>query len=283
MFFSDATFVAEGGNGKVYKATKYKANGSKDTTAAFVIKEVGTLLLAQQECTEYTSLPVNVVFAKCFGSTGDTSVGYAVLEDAGPDLRKYIKDGHVASSRRRKMIKGLLKALKVLFDAGKAHRDVKPGNACYQNHKLKLIDFGMVYDWNTQVTLTNINGLQAVAKHGTRIYRWPAVEALMVYSDTDKASATTKQAYVDRVKSKFYLIDLGGIFLIHVSLITRESDKIKAAGDVFTYYATESTRTDDGKTFWTRYHVGTNERAVLEALKSTDKSYADILAMAWFH
>jgi len=283
MFFSDATYVAKGGNGKVYKGIKYKSDGAKDTTLAYVIKEVGSRSLADKECTEYTSLPVDPLFVKCYGSTDSSGKGYAVLEDGGPDIKKIISLGHVASPTRRRIIKGLLSALKILYDAGKAHRDVKPGNACFQNKKLKLIDFGMLYDWNTNVKLANIDLLQGVARHGTTLFRWPDVEALMVYKDTDKVSATTKDAYVARVKSNFYLIDLGGVFLIHLSMITHVTSKqISTAGDVFKYYTAEYNNHDDGKTMWVRYHVLPKEKAVLRALKSTTKSYANILAMDWF-
>jgi len=282
--FSDNTFVAKGGNGKVYKGIKYKSDGAKDTTLDYVIKEVASRSLADKECTEYTSLPQTPAFVKCYGSTDSLGKGYAVLEDGGPDISMIIKDRpHVHSDTRKRIVKGLVTALKILFDAGKTHRDVKPGNACYKNKKLKLIDFGWLYDWGTEVTVPKIDTVQANARHGTPLFKWPAVTSMMEYKVSDKVSAGTKQAYIDKVRSKFYLIDMGGVFLTHISMITHVSaGQIHTAGDVFQYYTAEHDRNDDGKTFWVRYHVLSKERAVLKALKNTDKSFADILAMDWF-
>jgi len=239
--------------------------------------------LADKECAEYTSLPLNPLFVKCYGSTDSSGKGYAVLEDGGPDLSRVAAAGHVHSSTRRRIIKGLVRALKALYDAGKAHRDVKPGNACYQNKKLKLIDFGWLYDWGTEVTVPKIDTVQANARHGTPLFKWPAVTSMMEYKVSDKVSAGTKQAYVDRVRNNFYLLDKGGIFLTHVTLITHvTTQQIVTAGDIFKYYTTEHARNDDGKTMWVRYHVLPKEKAVLKALKRTDKTYDQILAMEWF-
>jgi len=66
-------------------------------------------------------------------------------------------------------------------------------------------------------------------------------------------------------------------------MITRvTAQQISTAGDVFKYYKTEHDRKDDGQTMWVRYNVKKSEKAVLKALQKTDKSYAKILAMAWF-
>jgi len=204
--------------------------------------------------------------------------GYAVLDDAGKDLDKHVAAGHVHSADRKKIIKGVLGALKVLYDAGKAHKDVKPANICYKDGKVKLIDFGLLYSWRTKATLANYDKLEYYGRHATPFYRWPALADKLKYKSTD---AGNKQAYVDRVKPLLYLVDVGGVFVTHLKLITRY-DWNDVDTDCFSYYSKQHALVTKKGTFWVRYHVQDKEKAVLKALKAMDKTIDQLLAMPWF-
>jgi len=276
-YYSDATFIAQGGFGKVYKATKYRSAGTISTTP-YVVKVVSNLAAAQKECAEYASV-TGTYFIHCYGATGDTTKGYAVLDDAGKDIGKVLEAGTISESQRKTIMKGLLTGLKVLKDDGKVHRDIKPANVCFRSDKVKIIDLGLLFNYGTDATLENRGMLRDQGTHGTPFYSWPALKTIFRYRSSDRVSTITKQAYVDRVKPKFYLVDLGGAFVTHLEMITKfTDDEIDNAGDVFAYFDTEVAT----GTFYTRNGISDNEKAVLVALKDTTKTFEQVLALAWF-
>jgi len=246
---------------------------------------VANLADAQKECLEYSNVPEGEYFIKCYGTAGTKEgPGYALLDDAGKDLDKIMAAGPVSAADPKIIIKGLLTALKTLYDSGKSHRDVKPANVCYKNSKVKLIDFGLMFPWSTDTTVANIDKLERRGRHGTPYYRWPDLVPVMEYKPTDKVSLTTKQAYCDRIRPKMYLVDVGGVWVTHLKLMTRYTSKqVTEKKDIYGWYVFERNRKDLGKDFWKRYDVvDLKEIEVLKALRRMNKTYTQLLALPWF-
>jgi len=280
--YSDASFIAKGGFGSVYTATKYGSDGQKDTTAKYIIKVVETLKAAQNEEAEYKSAPVNDYFPKCYGTaTTSDDKGICVLENAGPDLEKSFKASTPTEDNRKTIMKQLLSALVVLFNAKKSHRDIKPLNVCYLNGKVKVIDFGQMFNWGTEATLDKVGDLAGKFGHATSSMMWYEFYPKVEYKRSDQASETTQQAYLDRVKSKFYLTDLGGAFVTHLWLITKFTDQ-DIAGDVYEYWNAQKDLVVETKDFWAQHSISANEKAVLLAMTDDTKALSEVLSMTWF-
>jgi len=279
--YSDKTFIAQGGFGKVYGATKYKSDGSKDSTKPYVLKLVATLVDAQKECNEYAIVPPGPTFITCYGTATYNGKGFALLDDAGPDLDKILSKGHLPEADRKIIVKGLMSAIKVLFTLQKVHRDIKPQNVCYKNGVVKLIDFGLMYDWGTEATVVNIDRLSRRGHHATAFYEWPVLTEYLRYKSKYKVSDQTKLAYVTKMKKKLYLVDVGGVFVTHFKMIKPYSYYIDT--DVYSYFDIKAASKTLRKKidFWTRKNISADEKAVLYALKDTSKSIDDILGMAW--
>jgi len=243
-----------------------------------------SLVAAKKECDEYEAAPRSEYICECFGTAEYSSKGYAVLDNAGPDIDNVMKAGAVSESDRKAIVKGMLTGLKLLNDNTRVHTDIKPGNVCFRNSKVKLIDFGAMKNWGTFAVLANADKLENYWKHLSPFYLWNELKPLFEYKVGDQTSDLTKQAYIDRIKPKIYLVDFGGIFVTHLETITKFSDQdIEDHGDdIYTYFDDEVARVDvTTGTFWARHTISDNEKAVLLALRDPSKTYADVLAMTW--
>jgi hypothetical protein len=266
----------------VYTATKYGSDGKKDTSTKYIIKVVNTLKDAQNEEAEYKTAPINDFFPKCYGTASiSDDKGVCVLENAGPDLEKTFKTSTPTEDDRKSIMKQLLGALVVLFNAKKSHRDIKPLNVCFLNGKLKVIDFGLMFNWGTEATLDKVGDLTGKFVHGTRSMIWYEMYPKIEYNKVDRQTDSAQQKYLDRVKDLFYLTDLGGAFVTHLWLITKYTDT-DIDGDVYEYWTKQKDLVVETKDFWTRHSISTNEKAVLLALTDDSKALSDVLSMTWF-
>ena len=81
------------------------------------------------------------------GSKQEDCVGWiTIMEKAGDDLRKVLKNGTIQIGERKKIAGEILDGLNYLWKNGIKHCDRKLENILLENGEPKIIDFGLVFE-----------------------------------------------------------------------------------------------------------------------------------------